>query len=150
MELTQSPPEHWLDYAEAKGSPIAIFQWPDGKKSLALFEHIAKAKRDAEKDVDIGPQILVPAYNFEDLDESMLDKEEIEESIATSLLDTLQRALAFWPDQNSFQVVMPHEESPRHYSQDPPSQIQSDSLGVIEVTRQIDNTKIKYYYVKPQ
>ena len=146
LELTQSPPEHWLDYAEAKGSPLAIFQWPDGKKSLALFEHIAKAKRDAEKDVDIGPQILVPSYNFEDLDESMLDKEEIEESIATSLLDTLQRALAFWPDQNSFQVVMPHEKSPRHYSQEPPSQIQSDSLGVIEVTRQLDNTKIKYYY----
>lgn len=37
LELVQQAPEQWLNYAETKSSPLAIFQWPDGNKSLALF-----------------------------------------------------------------------------------------------------------------
>ncbi len=143
LELAEQAPEQWLSYAEVKNTPLAAFQWPDGKKSMAWFKHIQEAKQNLE---EIEPLFIVPAYSFEDLDESVSDKEEIEESIAITLQDTLQRALAFWPDQNSFQIVMPHEKNPRHYSQDPPAKIESDPLGMIQLTRQSDNTKIKYYY----
>ncbi len=143
LELAEQTPEQWLSYAEVKSTPLAVFQWSDGKKSIAWFKHIQEAKQNLE---EIEPLFIVPAYSFEDLDESVSDKEEIEESIAITLQDTLQRALAFWPDQASFQIVMPHEKNPRHYSQDPPTKIESGSLGMIELTRQSDNTKIKYYY----
>ena len=143
LELAEQTPEQWLSYAEVKSTPLAVFQWPDGKKSIAWFKHVQEAKQNLE---EIEPLFIVPAYSFEDLDESVSDQEEIEESIAITLQDTLQRALAFWPDQASFQIVMPHEKDPRHYSQDPPAKIGLGPLGMIELTRQSDNMKIKYYY----
>ncbi len=143
LELAEQTPEQWLSYAEVKSTPLAVFQWSDGKKSIAWFKHVQEAKQNLE---EIEPLFIIPAYSFEDLDESVSDKEEIEESIAITLQDTLQRALAFWPDQASYQIVMPHEENPRHYSQTPPAKIESGPLGMIELTRQSDNTKIKYYY----
>ncbi len=142
LELAKQTHEQWLYYAEDKNSPLVVFQWPDGSKSLALLSHISRARQDS---LEIEPQFLVPDYSLEGLD-SALDQEEIEESVAITLQDTLQRALTFWPNQTSFKVVMPYEEEPRLYSQDPPSRKQSDSLGMIEVTRQPDSTKIKYYY----
>ena len=145
VELAEKTPEYWLSYTEAKGAPIAIFQWPDGKKSMTFLRHIQKSVQNLE---DIEAKLIVPSYSFEELDESMLDEEEVEESIAITLQDTLQRAFIFLPNQTSFQIIMPHEKNPRYYSQDPPpnKQIQSGPLGVIEARRQEDNTKVKYYY----
>ena len=144
LELAEQNPERWLSYAEAKNSPLAIFQWPEGHRSLASFTHIVKEKQESIAETE--PQLIVPDYRFEDLDESTLDQEEIEESIMLTLKETLRQASAIWPSQTSFQVIMPHEENPRLYSQDRPSKIQSGSLEVIEITRQLDNTTIKYYY----
>ncbi len=144
LELVQQTPEHWLSYAEFKGSPLAVLEWPDGERSLALFTHITKTTQQSI--AETKPQLIVPAYDFGDLDESMLDQDEVEESIAITLEYTLQQALVLWPNQTSFQIVMPHKKDPKLYSQDVPSRVQSGSLGVIEVTRQSDNTKIKYYY----
>ncbi len=144
LELAEQNPEQWLSYAEAKNSPLAIFQWPDSNKSLALFSHIVKGTQESIAEAE--PQFIVPAYRFEDLDESTLDQEEIEESMMITLKETLRQTSAIWPNQTSFQIVMPHEENPRLYSQDRPSKIQAGSLGVIEITRQLDNTTIKYYY----
>lgn len=106
------------------------------------------AKVTQQKDAtEIEPQLLVPAYNFEDLDdESISDQNELEESIAITLQDTLQQTLALWPNQTSFQIAMPYEEKSRLYSQDSPTQIQFGSSAVIEITRQSDNTKVKYYH----
>ena len=143
LELAEQTHEQWLSYAEAKNSPLVVFQWPDSNKSLALLNNVVKMRQSV---IEAEPQFLVPAYSFEGLDESTSDQKEIEESIAITLQDTLQRVVAFWPNQTSFQIVMPHEKDPRLYSQDAPSRVQSDSLGMIEVTRQSDNTKIKYYY----
>ncbi len=144
LELAKQDPKQWLNYAEAKNSPLAIFQWPDDERSLALFIHILKGT--AQDIAETNPQFIVPAYGLEDLDEPVLDNKEIEESIFITLKETLRQASAIWPNQTSFQIVMPHEKGPRLYSQDAPAQIQSNSLGVIEITRQSDNTKTKYYY----
>ncbi len=145
LELVQKDPKEWLNYAEVKSSPLVIMQWPDGERSLALFAHLLKGT--ARDVAETEPQFIVPAYDLEDLNESVLDNKEIEESIASTLQDTLRQASALWPNQSSFQIIMPYEENPRLYSQDLPSKIKSGSLGVIEVTRQPENTKIKYYYV---
>ena len=144
LELIEQTPEHWLNYAEFKGSPLAVLEWSDGGRSLALFTHITKTTQQSI--AETKPQLIIPAYDFGDLDESMLDQDEIEESIAITLEYTLQQALVLWPNQTSFQIVMPHEKDPRLYSQDAPARVQSGALGMIEVTRQSDNTKIKYYY----
>ena len=145
LELVQKGPKEWLNYAEVKNSPLVIIKWPDGERSLALFAHILKGR--AKDIAEMEPQLIVPAYELEDLNKSVLDNEEVEESIASSLQDTLRQASALWPNQSSFQVVMPYEESPRLYSQELPSKIQSGPLGVIEVTSQLDNTKIRYHHV---
>ena len=105
LELARQSPEQWLSYAEAKNSPIAIFQRSDGNKSLALFRHIIKGTQQAI--VGTEPQLIVPAYTFEDLDESILDQSEIEESIFITLKEALRQASAIWPNQSSFQIVMP-------------------------------------------
>ena len=145
LELVQKSPKEWLSYAEVKGSSLAVLGWLDGERSLALFTHILKGR--AQDIAEMEPQFIVPAYGLEDLNKSVLDNKEVEESIASTLQETLQKASALWPNQNSFQVVMPYEETPRLYSQEPPSKAKSGPLGVIEITMQTDNTKVKYYYV---
>ncbi len=146
LELAEQTPEQWLTYTETVGVPLAIFEWPDGKKrSSALFVHVPEAIRDMAELT--FPQIqIVPVYHLKEI-ASALDSEERENMIALNLLETFQRALTFLPNQTSFQVVMP-DKTIRHYSQNPPSenQIQSGLLGVIEVPRQTDDTKINYYY----
>ena len=142
LELSENP-EQWLNYAEIKSSPLVIFRWDGGPRSSALLIHLHSAMQDLST---VRVQQLVPAYSTEDL-ESAVDSEEKEDIIATSVQDTLQRASNFLPNQNFHQVVMPSNQI-RYYSQKPPTehQIQPEPLGIIEVTRQYDNTKIKYYY----
>lgn len=142
LELSENP-EQWLGYAEIKSSPLAIFKWDDAPRSSALLIHLHSAMQDLSS---VRVQRLVPAYSTEDL-ESAADSEEKEDMIAISVQDALQRASNFLPNQDFFQVVMPSNQV-KYYSQKPPTehQIQPEPLGVIEVTRQFDNTKIKYYY----
>ena len=146
LELAEQTPEQWLTYTETVGVPLAIFEWPDGKKrSSALFVHVPEAIRDMAELT--FPQIqIVPVYHLKEI-ASALDSEERENMIALNLLETFQRALTFLPNQTSFQVVMP-DKTTRHYSQSPPlkDQVQSGPLGVIEVPKQSDNSKINYYY----
>ncbi len=144
LELTERTPKQWLVFTERFGSPLAIFQWSDGKRSSILFDHLLDSLQDI---ATIEAQLIVPAYSSEDLDGNTLDEEEMAESIAITLQDTLQRAFTFLPNQTTFQIVMPDGET-RHYSQDPPpkNKIQPEPLGVIGITRQSDNTKIEYYY----
>ncbi len=143
LELVKQSPEQWLSYAEATDLPLAIFEWPDGKKSSASFTHI----KGAQNVTELKSQQIVPAYNSEDLAE-VEDAKEAEGIIAIALQDTLQRALNFLPNQTSFQVVMPDGRTQRHYSQEllAENQIQAEPLGTIEVTSQYDGTKVKYYY----
>ncbi len=143
LELAENP-RQWLGYTEFTSSPLAIFEWPDGKRSSALLIHIQRVVQDI---TELRSHQIVPIYNLEEL-ENTADPEEKESIITASLQDTLQRALNFLPGQTSFQVVMPDGKTSRHYSQNPPTEnrVQSEPLGIIEVTRQSDNTKIKYYY----
>ncbi len=146
LELAERTPEQWLVFAERFSSPLAIFQWPDGKHSSILFDHLLDSLQDI---TTMEAQLIVPAYSSEDLDGDVLDEEEVSESIAITLQDTLQRAFTFLPNQTSFQIVMP-DGKVRHYSQDSPpkNKIESGPLGVIEITRPQDNTKIKYYQAR--
>ena len=142
LELTENP-EHWLRYAEAKNSPLSIFVWDDGKRSSTLLIHLQRAMQDL---TSVRSQQIVPVYSIEDLEDAA--NSEQEDIIATSVQDALQRALNFLPHQAFFQVAMPDGKTSRYYSQTPPNkdQIQPEPLGIIEVTRQFDNTRVKYYY----
>ncbi len=143
LELAEQAPEKWLSYTEATNLPLAIFEWPDGKHSSILFTHM----QGVQDLTEVKSQHIVPAYDSEELGDAE-DLKEREGIIATSVQGTLQRAFTFLPSQTAFQVVMPDGKTIRHYSQDTPpeNQIQPQPLGVIEVTRQSDNTKVKYYY----
>ncbi len=144
LELAERTPEQWLTYAETVSVPLAVFEWPDGKRSSALLVHTPEAIQDM---AELTSQQIVPTYDSKEI-ENALDPLEKENMIAVSMFETLQRALVFLPSQTSFQIVMPDGKTTRHYSQNPPpeSQIKSGPLGVIEVTRQPENTKINYYY----
>ncbi len=143
LELAEQAPEKWLSYTETTSLPLAIFEWPDGQRSSALFTHMQGAQNLTE----LKSQHIVPAYDSEELGDAE-DLKERDSIIATSVQDTLQRAFTFLPSQTAFQVVMPDGKTIRHYSQESPSekQIQPQPLGIIEVTRQSDNAKVKYYY----
>lgn len=145
LELAERKPKQWVILADRFSSPLAIFEWPDGQRSSILFDHLLDAMQDVNT---IEAQFIVPTYSLEDIDEGGLDEEEIEESIAITLQDTLQRTLTFLPNQTSFQIVMPDGEI-MLYSQDPPpkNKIQPAPLGIIEITRSFDGTRIKYYQV---
>ena len=123
---------------------MAILEWDDGERSAALLIHLQRAMQDLSS---VKARQLVPVYSTEDL-ESAANSKEKEDIIATNVQDALQRALNFLPNQTSFQVVMPDGKLRRSYSQKPltEDQAQLEPLGIIEVTRQFDNTKIKYYY----
>lgn len=143
LELAEQAPEKWLSYTETTSLPLAIFEWPNGQRSSTLFTHMQGVQGLA----GLKSQHVVPAYDSEGLANAE-DLNEKESLIATSVQETLQRAFTFLPSQKAFQVVMPDGETIRHYSQDSPpeKQIQSQPLGFIEVTRQSDNSKVKYYY----
>ena len=143
LELAEQAPEKWLSYTETTSLPLAIFEWSDGQRSSALFTHM----QGAQDLTELKSQHIVPAYDSEELGDAE-DLKERDSIIATSVQDTLQRAFTFLPSQTAFQVVMPDGKTIRHYSQESPSekQIQPQPLGIIEVTRQSDNAKVKYYY----
>ena len=142
LELAEQAPEKWLSYTEATNLPLAIFEWPDGKHSSVLFTHM----QGVQDLTEVKSQHIVPTYDSEELGDAE-DLKEREGIIATSIQDTLQRAFTFLPSQTAFQIVMPDGKTIRHYSQETPpeKQIQPQPLGIIEVTRQSDNTKVKYY-----
>ncbi len=143
LELARREPRQWIIFADRFSSPLAIFQWSDGRRSSILFEHLLDVMQDVNT---LEAQLIVPAYSLEELDEDGLDKEEIGEYLATTLQDTLQRTLTFLPSQTTFQIVMPEGETVRYSQNAPPKrQIKRGPLGVIEVTRAYDGAKIKYY-----
>ena len=143
LELAEQTPEKWLSYTETTSLPLAIFEWPDGQRSSTLFTHI----QGAQDLTGLKSQHIVPTYDSEELGVAE-DLKERDSIIATSVQDTLQRAFTFLPSQTAFRVVMPDGKTIRHYSQEILSedQIQPQPLGIIEVTRQSDNAKVKYYY----
>ena len=144
LELAGQPREEVLTYAEGIDSPLAVLEWPSGNKSVVFFVHIKEALQDV---TEIKAQQIVPSYDLAGIADEV-DQEDKEDIISIALQDTLQRTLSFLPNQDSFEIVMPNEAIPRHYTKEPPpkNQIQSGPLGVIEIIRQSDQEKIKYYY----